>query len=115
LETIEISIEHNESGEQQMFLNGENVSDKIRTSEISMCASKSSALPVVREHLIKLQRDFADSRNVILDGRDIGTVVLPDADVKIFLDASSKIRAMRRYKELKLRYPDTDYESRMRM
>jgi cytidylate kinase len=110
LETIEISIEHNESGEQQMFLNGENVSDKIRTSEISMCASKSSALPVVREHLIKLQRDFADSSNVILDGRDIGTVVLPDADVKIFLDASGEIRAMRRYKELKLRYPDTDYE-----
>lgn len=110
LETIEISIEHSESGEQQMFLNGENVSDKIRTSEISMCASKSSALPAVREHLIKLQRDFADSRDVILDGRDIGTVVLPDADVKIFLDASSEIRAMRRYKELKLRYPDTDYE-----
>lgn len=110
LKTIEISIEHNKNGEQQMFLNNENISDKIRTSEISMCASKSSALPIVREHLINLQRDFADNRDVILDGRDIGTVVLPNADIKIYLNASSEIRAMRRYKELKIKYPDTDYE-----
>ncbi len=110
LKTIEVSIEHNENGVQQMFLNNENISEKIRTSDVSMCASKSSALPIVREHLIRLQRDFADNRDVILDGRDIGTVVLPNADIKIFLNAASDIRAMRRYKELKLKYPDTDYE-----
>lgn len=110
LETMDIKIEHDENGVQQMLLDGDNVSDEIRSPEVSMCASKSSALPVVRNFLIKMQRDFAAGRNAILDGRDIGTVVLPDADVKIFLDAKSEIRAMRRYKELILKYPDTDFD-----
>lgn len=110
LQMIDISVKHDQNGVQQMFLNNENISDKIRTPEVSMCASKSSALPIVREHLINLQRDFANNSNAVLDGRDIGTVVLPDADVKIFLDAASDIRAMRRYKELKIKFPDTDYD-----
>lgn len=106
LSSIDVSVKFNEAGEQQMILDGENVSDKIRSSEVTMCSSKSSALPVVREHLISLQRNFAKKQNAILDGRDIGTVVLPDADVKIFLDAASEIRARRRYEQ----YHETDYD-----
>ena len=86
-------------GAQRMFLCGEDVSDKIRTNEISMCASKVSALPAVRAFLLDLQRDMAKKNNVIMDGRDIGTVVLPNATVKIFLTASPEDRAKRRYDE----------------
>lgn len=85
--------------EQRVFLNGEDVSDKIRTSEISMAASSISALPVVRSFLLELQRELARKNNVIMDGRDIGTVVLPSAQVKIFLTASPECRAKRRYDE----------------
>lgn len=87
-------------GAQRVFLNGKDVSEKIRTPEISMGASDISALPPVREFLFGLQRKIARENNVIMDGRDIGTVVLPDADVKIFLTASPEERAERRYKEL---------------
>lgn len=98
-------------GAQRVFLNGNDVSEKIRTSEISMGASAISALPIVREFLFGLQRKIARENNVIMDGRDIGTVVLPDADVKIFLTASPEERAQRRYKELiekgeKIEYQD---------
>ena len=87
-------------GEQRMFLNGEDVSDKIRTPEASMAASKVSAVPAVREYLFDLQKKLAAENNCIMDGRDIGTVVLPDAKVKIFLTASPEARAERRYNEL---------------
>ena len=87
-------------GEQRMFLNGEDVSDKIRTPEASSAASKVSAVPEVRKYLFDLQKDLAKNNNCIMDGRDIGTVVLPDAKVKIFLTASPEARAKRRYKEL---------------
>ncbi len=84
---------------QRVFLNGEDVSDKIRTSEVSMTASRTSALPVVRSFLLDLQRDIAVKNNILMDGRDIGTVVLPDAQVKIFLTASPECRAKRRYND----------------
>lgn len=87
-------------GVQSVYLNGEDVSGFIRTPEISMGASKVSAIPQVREFLLNLQREIAKTNNVIMDGRDIATVVLPDAEVKIFLFASPERRAERRYKEL---------------
>jgi cytidylate kinase len=96
---ISIDIDYIE-GEQRIFLNGADVSHKIRTPEVSMGASDVSAIGAVREKLVSLQRELAGTKNVIMDGRDIGTHVLPDADVKIFLTASSKVRAERRFKEL---------------
>lgn len=87
-------------GAQRVFLGDRDVSELIRTPEISMAASEVSALPVVREYLFGLQKKIAAENNVIMDGRDIGTVVLPEADVKIFLTASPEARADRRFKEL---------------
>ncbi len=87
-------------GVQQVILNGENVSALIRTEEVSAMASKSSVNPDVREKLVELQRKLASEKSVVMDGRDIGTVVLPDAEVKIYLTASSAVRAKRRYDEL---------------
>ncbi len=87
-------------GEQRMFLNGDDVSSDIRTPEASMAASRVSAVPKVREYLFDLQKELAKNNSCVMDGRDIGTVVLPDADVKIFLTASPEARAERRYKEL---------------
>lgn len=98
-------------GEQRMFLDDEDVSGLIRTEEVSMSASKVSAIPEVRAYLLELQRGFAKTNNVIMDGRDIGTVVLPGADVKIFLTASSESRAMRRFLQLKEKGIDGDYDS----
>ena len=97
-------------GEQRMFLNGEDVSDKIRTPEASSAASKVSAVPEVRKYLFDLQKDLAKNNNCIMDGRDIGTVVLPDAKVKIFLTASPEARAQRRYKELIEKGMDVKYD-----
>lgn len=88
------------NGEQRIFLNGADVSHKIRTPEVSMGASDVSAIGAVREKLVSLQRELAGTKNVIMDGRDIGTHVLPDANVKIFLTASAEVRAQRRFKEL---------------
>ena len=88
-------------GVQHVFVNGDDVSDKIRTPEVSMAASKVSAIPAVRAFLFDLQQKIARENNVIMDGRDIGTVVLPNADLKIFLTASPEARADRRFKELK--------------
>ncbi len=87
-------------GIQRVYLNGEDVSELIRTPDISMAASKVSAVPEVRAALLGMQRDIAAANNVIMDGRDIGTVVLPNARVKIFLTASAEVRAKRRYDEL---------------
>lgn len=86
-------------GEQRVFLNSQDVSDKIRTTEVSMMASKVSAIAAVRDFLLELQRGLARENNVIMDGRDIGTVVLPQAQVKIFLTASAQCRAKRRYED----------------
>ena len=91
-------------------MNGEEVSAYIRTPEISMGASKVSAIPKVREFLLDLQRDIAKNNNVIMDGRDIGTVVLPKAECKIFLTASAECRAQRRYKELIEKGENVKYE-----
>lgn len=98
-------------GEQRVILNGNDVSDYIRTPEVSMMASKISAIPVVREFLLNLQQDMAKTANIIMDGRDIGTVVLPQAQIKIFLTASAECRAKRRYTELKEKGMDVSYDS----
>lgn len=97
-------------GSQHVYLNGEDVSDLIRTPEISMGASKVSAVPAVRAFLLDLQRDLAKKNNVIMDGRDIATVVLPNAQVKIFLSATPECRARRRYKELLEKGQTVTYE-----
>ncbi len=96
-------------GTQHVFLNGEDVSEAIRTPEASMGASNVSAIPKVREFLFDLQRSIAAENNCIMDGRDIGTVVLPNADVKIFLMASVEERANRRYKEMIEKGESADY------
>lgn len=96
---ISITITY-ENGSQQIFLNGDNVSAEIRNEQVGNQASVVAAYGCVREKLVAIQREMAASSDVIMDGRDIGTVVLPDADVKIYLTASSAVRAQRRYKEL---------------
>lgn len=97
---IEVKLGFADDGTQCVYLNGEEVSSFIRTPEISMGASKVSAIPEVREFLLDLQRNIARENNVIMDGRDIATVVLPHANPKIFLTATAECRAKRRYKEL---------------
>lgn len=96
----EVSIGY-EDGVQQIYLNGENVTSMLRTEEVGNMASRTSAIPQVREKLLELQQSLAREKDVIMDGRDIGTNILPDADVKIYLTASVETRAMRRYTELK--------------
>ena len=100
LDELTIGIEYDEEGKQHMIMNGMDVSDDIRTQDISQKASLVSAHAIVRDMLLDMQRDVAKKHNVIMDGRDIGTVVLPRATVKIFLTASAEIRAERRVKEL---------------
>lgn len=95
----EVSIGY-EDGQQQIYLNGENITSRLRLEEVGNMASKSSAIPEVREKLLSLQRELARRQDVVMDGRDIGTCVLPDADVKVYLTASSRTRAKRRYDEL---------------
>lgn len=109
LDEIEVKLGF-ENGVQCVYLNGEEVSPYIRTPEISMGASKVSAIPKVREYLLDLQRNIAKENNVIMDGRDIGTVVLPNAECKIFLTATPECRAKRRYKELIEKGEDVKYE-----
>ena len=99
LDGVRVSLAHME-GEQRVFVNDEDVSGRIRTPQISMAASRVSAIPAVRAFLLQLQRDIAATHSVIMDGRDIGTTILPNAKVKIFLTASPEARAERRYKEL---------------
>ena len=100
LPELDITMRYNEKGEQCMFLNGEDVSKLIRMPEVSLLASSVSAHASVRSFLLDMQRKFARESNVIMDGRDIGTVVLPDAELKIYLTADVRVRAERRYKEL---------------
>ena len=99
-----------EDGFQHMLLNGEDVTESIRLPEMSMYASNISAIPAVRDFLLDMQRDMAKKYDIIMDGRDIGTVVLPQADVKIFLTASPEDRAQRRCEELALKGTPRDYE-----
>lgn len=99
-----------QDGEQRVLLNGENVSALIRTEEVSRGASAISAIPEVREFLFRLQRDIAEQNDVVMDGRDIGTVVLPDAEVKIFLTAEPEIRAKRRMLQLAEEGVRAEYE-----
>lgn len=101
-------------GEQRVLVNGQDVTDFIRTPEVSMASSGISALPAVRRFLLSLQRDIAKNNNVIMDGRDIGTVVLPDAKIKIFLTASAACRAKRRYEELAEKGNDVNYDDILR-
>lgn len=105
---LELTFKNNE---QIVIMNNEDISLQIRTPETSMASSKVSAIPEVREFLFNLQRDIAKNSNIIMDGRDIGTVVLPKASVKIFLTASDKQRALRRLKELKQNGIKSDFDS----
>ena len=109
LDGVEIELEYR-GGEQVVLLGGRDVSRSIRTPEISSYASKVSSIPTVREFLLDLQRTMAREHDVVMDGRDIGTVILPDADVKIFLTASPEGRAKRRYLELIEKGEDVVYE-----
>lgn len=109
LEGTAVTLEF-KNGSQRVLLDGEDVSELIRTPEVSMAASRVSALPEVREHLLGLQRSLGKSNNILMDGRDIGTVVLPNAQVKIFLTASAEERARRRYNELLEKGTDISFE-----
>lgn len=110
LDNIKITLKFNQ-GKQCVFIGDIDVSDKIRTPEISMAASAVSAIPSVRKFLLDLQKNLALENNVIMDGRDIGTVVLPNADIKIFLTASSEERAKRRYTDLKVKDKDIKFQA----
>ena len=114
LPELDIQMAYNEQGEQRMLLNGEDVSEAIRLPEISICASDVSALPGVRAFLLEMQRKMAREHDVIMDGRDIGTVVLPQAELKIFLTASAEARAERRMKELAAKGVQSDFEAVLR-
>lgn len=114
LPELQIEMCYNEAGEQRMVLNGEDVSAEISLPEVSICASDVSALPAVRAFLLEMQRKMAREHNVIMDGRDIGTVVLPDAELKIFLSASAEARAERRLKELRQKGVEASFEEVLR-
>lgn len=105
---IRVSLGYDEEGKQQVFLNGENVTPFIRTEEVGKMASVTAAIPAVRAALLDLQRNMALTSNILMDGRDIGTNVLPDASLKIYLTASSAVRAKRRYDELKAKGTDCE-------
>lgn len=105
----EVTISY-ENGVQQVYLNGENITSMLRTEEVGNMASKTSAIPEVREKLLELQRSLAKEKDVVMDGRDIGTNILPNADVKIYLTASVATRAKRRYVELSEKGIACDYE-----
>ena len=108
---IRISFQLNPETQRPMtYLNGVNVEDRIRTMEVSTRVSPVAALPFVREALVKLQQEMGQAKGIVMDGRDIGTVVFPDAELKIFVVASAEIRAQRRYDELKAKGQEASYE-----
>ena len=109
-ENVGITIEY-QDGEQQVILNGKNVTGLLRTEETGKMASRTSVYAKVRSKLVELQRELAKTTDVIMDGRDIGTTVLPHADVKVYLTASVEARATRRYEELKAKGTDADYDA----
>ncbi len=110
LDDVNIEIRYGEDGLQHMMLNGSDVTDQIRTPEMSAMASGVAAQSCVRDYLLEMQRALAKTNNVVMDGRDIGTVVLPDAPVKIYLTASEGVRADRRFKELTAKGENVRYE-----
>ncbi len=114
IDELTIQIEYDETGKQHMIMNGMDVTDDIRTQDISQKASLVSAHKVVRDMLLDMQRDVAKAHNVIMDGRDIGTVVLPNASVKIFLTASDRVRAQRRTDELLAKGQQADFEQTLK-
>ena len=114
LNDIKIEMEYDAEGTQRMFLGGNDVTDEIRLPEISMGASDVSALPPVRAFLLSMQREMAEKYDVIMDGRDIGTVVLPNAGLKVFLTADPQTRAKRRYLELLAKNIEATYEDVLR-
>ena len=114
IDELTINIEYDAEGKQHMLMNGMDVSDEIRTQDISQKASLVSAHAVVREVLLDMQRDVARKHNVIMDGRDIGTVVLPKADVKIFLTATPEVRAKRRCDELNAKGQKANFEQTLK-
>ena len=114
LPKLSITMGYGEDGLQRMALGGEDVTEAIRENEISAYASKVAAIPAVRDFLLEMQRRSAREHDVIMDGRDIGTVVLPQADLKIFLTAAPETRAMRRYKELLARGQHANYDDTLR-
>ena len=108
---IRISFQLNPETQRPMtYLNGVNVEDRIRTMEVSTCVSPVAAIPFVREALVKQQQEMGQAKGIVMDGRDIGTVVFPDAELKIFVVASAEIRAQRRYDELKAKGQEASYE-----
>lgn len=114
LPSLRVELRYDGDGRQRMLLNGRDVSGEIRLPEISRYASAVSALPVVRAYLMETQRELARKNSVVMDGRDIGTVVLPDAEVKIFLTASARVRAERRCRELEERGTPQPFEEVLR-
>ncbi len=111
LDQLEISFEYNpETQKSETFLNGQNVEKKIRSMEISQYVSQIAEIPEVRRKLVKLQQEIARKKGVVMDGRDIGSVVMPDAELKIFMTASPEIRARRRHKELLEKGQDVSYD-----
>jgi cytidylate kinase len=111
LPELNIALRYDGNGIQRMFLNGQDVTDDIRLPEVSIRASDVSAIPAVRDFLLDMQRNMARKYDVIMDGRDIGTVVLPNAGLKIFLTAAVEKRAQRRYEELQAKAVETTFES----
>ncbi|MBD9227443.1 MAG: (d)CMP kinase [Clostridiales bacterium] len=109
VKSVKVSIAY-ENGEQQVYLNGVNVTGRLRTEEAGKMASATSAYLEVRKKLVELQQEMAENTDLVMDGRDIGTCVLPDADVKVYLTASSAVRAKRRYNELKEKGTDCDLD-----
>lgn len=114
LPQLTVTMGYGEDGLQHMFLNGEDVTAAIRENEVSACASKVAAVPAVRDFLMEMQRRTAREHDVIMDGRDIGTVVLPQADLKIYLTAAPEARAKRRCRELLERGQQADFEQVLR-
>ncbi|WP_298419576.1 (d)CMP kinase [uncultured Kordia sp.] len=115
LDKIELQFEYNEAvGFAEMYLNGENVEKEIRTMKVSNYVSKVAAVPEVRYQLVKQQQKMGEAKGIVMDGRDIGTVVFPDAELKLFMSASPEKRAMRRYKELIEKGDDVKYEEVLR-
>lgn len=110
LSGLKIDTVYDELRKQHVFINGEEVGDELRTEEVSMAASVASSIPEIREFLLDLQRNIAMRENIIMDGRDVGTVVLPKADIKFFLFATPEKRAMRRLAEYKLKGINVSYE-----
>ncbi len=99
LESLKVDVEYDSLKQQHVFVNGEELKEQLRSNDVSMAASAASAIPEVRAFLLDLQRNIAEKENIIMDGRDVGTVILPNADIKIFLFASPEKRAERRFKE----------------